>query len=67
MNQSENAAIKAGRAMFDNDLYEWQDKSSAVTDLLSDLMHFCHWNNIDFASRLRMAEIHFSDEGTTKS
>lgn len=42
--------------------FEEDGPSCAVTDLLADLMHFCKHYNIDFASQLKMARMHFEAE-----
>jgi hypothetical protein len=36
--------------------------TEAIDDLLSNVMHYCKANQIDFADRLRIAEIHFIAE-----
>jgi hypothetical protein len=33
-----------------------------VIDLLADLRHYCHQNEIDFEAALQMSEIHFEEE-----
>ncbi len=38
---------------------EWED---AVTDLLTDLRHFCAANNLDFDDRVRVSLGHFEEE-----
>jgi len=44
----------------DNRMFKGEETD--ITDLLADLMHFCHSDEIDFKSRLRMAENHFIEE-----
>jgi hypothetical protein len=38
------------------------DPKSAVTDILTDLQHWCHRNEIQFDTCLRIARDHFSVE-----
>jgi UDP-glucose 4-epimerase len=47
---------------------EWEDDMTRLTDLLADMMHFCHRNAdredcpMDFDRALNMARIHFESE-----
>lgn len=38
------------------------DAETAVEDLLANLMHFCHREDLDFEDLLTMASIHFEAE-----
>ncbi len=38
------------------------DADAAVTDLLTDLMHFCHQHRLDFSDQLRRSALHFESE-----
>lgn len=38
------------------------DLQTAAQDIISDIMHLCHQNNIDFGAMLSMAEVNYSAE-----
>ena len=38
------------------------DLQTAAQDVISDIMHLCHQNNIDFGAMLSMAEVNYSAE-----
>lgn len=38
-----------------------------LTDLLTDLRHFCASEGLDFGASLAMSETHFNEEGGNKS
>ena len=38
------------------------NEEESVNDLLTDLRHFCKWNEIDFDKAAEMSEIHFNCE-----
>jgi len=40
----------------------FNDDDGDITDLLTDLMHFCEQKGIDFATCLRMARTHYAAE-----
>lgn len=50
------------RALETNGDYQGNEDSDNVTDLLTNLMHYCQQEDIDFKARLWMAEIHFQEE-----
>ena len=41
---------------------ENEDKDTALADLIADLMHFCHHENIDFSSTEARGDLHFTEE-----
>ena len=42
--------------------YEIEDKKASITDILTDLRHFCDSKNMDFADCDRIAYIHYTVE-----
>ena len=44
---------------------ESDDGREFVIDVLTDLLHLCRLNQIDFEDAYTMAEIHFSEESRT--
>lgn len=58
---NQERAERAGRAL---DLYsvETVERDDALTDLLTDLQHYCHSQNMDWEGALEVAEMHFRSE-----
>ena len=44
---------------------DFNNDQDDITDLLTDLMHFCQLNEYDFEESLRMARIHYEAEKET--
>ena len=42
--------------------YDGDDDEASITDLLADLLHFCHQKNIEFDDILETAVMHFNTE-----
>ena len=41
---------------------EHGDNESSLSDLIADLMHFCHHEDIDFSSMEARGDLHFTEE-----
>jgi hypothetical protein len=41
---------------------KFEPQEQTITDLLADLMHFCRFNDLDFADLLRQGSAHYEAE-----
>ena len=63
MNANEFRAARAKSALTSYDATEMiHDPYSVTTDLLADLMHYCHQSGINFRDSICVAHAHFETE-----
>src|ERR1035438_1269548 len=58
----ERAIERVSRILSVEYLGENEDKDTALSDLIADLMHFCHHEDIDFSSMEARGDLHFTEE-----
>lgn len=46
---------------------EYETKETILTDLLTDLLHFCDAEKLDLIDRLRVAAMHYTAESDAKT